>query len=59
MKYTALVLYLLGVLIVLGSHIWLLTLKTSMSEKERKYHAYINLLAVAMLVAGWVIQTRM
>lgn len=45
-------LYLLGLVIVVGSHVYMLT--AGVSADQMMGHAVINLVAAALLAAGWL-----
>ena len=45
-------LYVIGVLIVVGSHLWLLQKKT-WTPDDIYYHALLNLFAACLLIGGW------
>jgi hypothetical protein len=49
------VLYLVGILIVIGSHVWLLRVG-HMADNVVKSHSYLNLIASALIIAGWLLK---
>ena len=57
MNILALVLYLIGLAIVIGSHVWLL-IKGSLPKNKVTEHSLANLLAAALIIIGYILNTR-
>jgi len=57
MNIPALLLYLVGLIIVIGSHVWLL-IKKKLPQNMVVGHAVINLVAAGLIMIGYMMNTK-
>jgi len=57
MNIPALVLYILGLIIIIGSHVWLL-IKGSLPQNDVVGHAIANLVAAGFIIIGYMLLTK-